>query len=815
MELSFKLRQKIVEFLTSLPAIHDKKWREVLIFNAGLDELKGRIRFDGESVVFVPSLIDLLTDHGKLKDGRDALEALLEAIKELGGLDRTETCNNFIQQLRTLQSKYSFTEAALEKLPEKPLNLPEFDSTKELEEKFEELKKERILLISCLDEKTLLSAAYAIVEKFDEKSYQRGMFLDKGDSDSFDLDLGVFTNQTINDQESLIVVINVKSQIFLDSMRSDILSAQHIKGVLTARGIMLICLVKEVLDQKPSDFHFAYWKINFLHHLLKQYFSESESESEPTAQDLEGKINKQREQGLWGEVDNDGEFYELIYGYLQSGIKQFQEEVKKRENVRNDQEIDKPEELKRLKELIKDEKDGMYIEKTVLYVATFFPELNFEDFNQIVSLLLKDKKITEVQPQTADETGEKEIVKIEKELIEIWQNRADRILENCCLKPSTSENFPQAIDFQLPYLRIELKKFLEQQNPYYLRQEFKCIQESGLLFDLDISPKVIEDVIHLSAEMSAFVSESHVKKWLATIVTEFKRGTEDDKEEKIKRIIFVRFSNLIREMLNYLHLQETVNKFLEDLINTRHHDVVLEIAKRLRFAPRFDSLYWIQQLLERGNEEEMHTKTKAYTSLLGLARQSGFRIYELLEKIKMWLPATDCDPGTYSQSNRYALKFIIEYCSQLKIALEHYNEWYSNYPLFGALQKNDDLTETKLNVLTSWILHPGIKYVYGDANIIIADLIEEWFIILHGFKKDIFPEALEMSELLIQQIILTANRFQRKELLNRWRSKQRIYLKEIGKLDHAQRAQREQLKHKRELVKELVECFKQFRQQAT
>jgi hypothetical protein len=57
MKLSFELNQKIVEFLTLLPDIHDKKWRRALILNAGLDEeLGGRMEYDEKSMVFVPFL---------------------------------------------------------------------------------------------------------------------------------------------------------------------------------------------------------------------------------------------------------------------------------------------------------------------------------------------------------------------------------------------------------------------------------------------------------------------------------------------------------------------------------------------------------------------------------------------------------------------------------------------------------------------------------------------------------------------------------------------------------------------------------------
>lgn len=168
MGLPIELNNKIVEFLKSLPNIHDSNSQRVLILSTGIDaELQNQIHFSGPPSQFFQLLLPTLMSYGKLKDGRDALEAVLGAAKSSVGQEK-KACDDFIQKLRTLRNKYRFTETVLEKLPEKPLNLPEFDSTRELEEKFEELNRERILVISCLDEKILLSAAYAMVEKFDK-----------------------------------------------------------------------------------------------------------------------------------------------------------------------------------------------------------------------------------------------------------------------------------------------------------------------------------------------------------------------------------------------------------------------------------------------------------------------------------------------------------------------------------------------------------------------------------------------------------------------------------------------------------------------
>ena len=98
--LPFELQQKIVGFLASLPNIHSYGDRLALVNSAGLDPmLTGEIDFTQSSRNFLNSLIPILTNYGRLKDGRSALEAILEAAKNCVGMDRRAFCNELIQEL--------------------------------------------------------------------------------------------------------------------------------------------------------------------------------------------------------------------------------------------------------------------------------------------------------------------------------------------------------------------------------------------------------------------------------------------------------------------------------------------------------------------------------------------------------------------------------------------------------------------------------------------------------------------------------------------------------------------------------------------
>ncbi len=78
MGVPVELNNKIVEFLKSLPNIHDSNSQRALLLTAGLDtELQDQIYFSGPPTQFFQLLIPTLLSYGTLQDGRDALEAVL------------------------------------------------------------------------------------------------------------------------------------------------------------------------------------------------------------------------------------------------------------------------------------------------------------------------------------------------------------------------------------------------------------------------------------------------------------------------------------------------------------------------------------------------------------------------------------------------------------------------------------------------------------------------------------------------------------------------------------------------------------------
>lgn len=99
--ISSQLRQKIVDFLVSLPNIQDNNARNAFIESVGFDsQLHAQIDFSGAAATFFHRLLANLRGYGSLNDGRNAIEALLKTAKNYIGPDRQADCESLIDEFR-------------------------------------------------------------------------------------------------------------------------------------------------------------------------------------------------------------------------------------------------------------------------------------------------------------------------------------------------------------------------------------------------------------------------------------------------------------------------------------------------------------------------------------------------------------------------------------------------------------------------------------------------------------------------------------------------------------------------------------------
>ncbi len=133
MKLPRKLNNKIVDFLSSMPNIHDDNMRRALIDRAGLDlRLQDQIAFTGSSAPFFQTLVPILIQYGTLEDGRHALEAVLESAKSYVGQNRQDYCDTLIQEFRAVQHSRKSQRRAMLKTEELSQLSPQEIDTSEI-----------------------------------------------------------------------------------------------------------------------------------------------------------------------------------------------------------------------------------------------------------------------------------------------------------------------------------------------------------------------------------------------------------------------------------------------------------------------------------------------------------------------------------------------------------------------------------------------------------------------------------------------------------------------------------------------------------
>ena len=105
MVLPAELNKEIIDFLTSLPSIEGSDAQQTLINGASLDsQLQSQIKYPGSPAQFINLLVPQLIRYGELKDGRNALEAVLESARNSVGQDKKKYCDELLQKLHVASS---------------------------------------------------------------------------------------------------------------------------------------------------------------------------------------------------------------------------------------------------------------------------------------------------------------------------------------------------------------------------------------------------------------------------------------------------------------------------------------------------------------------------------------------------------------------------------------------------------------------------------------------------------------------------------------------------------------------------------------
>ncbi|MCU0289230.1 MAG: hypothetical protein MUF15_22895, partial [Acidobacteria bacterium] len=412
-------------------------------------------------------------------------------------------------------------------LPRNPSSLSVFHSAVEINEKITRWEEERLMLLICQNQDISFSTAFQLIGNHRFETYDKRFLSFAGsNANRDDINLEMFLVHQIGRGEKLIVFIDIERRFsFFDSLFVGKMTAQSIKEQFQKKDILLICvadpqLMMQSKEQIEQKFFFVSWEIDFLPHLLRNYLPEKSSS-------IMEEILTQKAKGLW-EEGNGNVFYDLIHRYMRENI--LEEEINKRKKLESNKIMTKVEKDDTFGGEIKEVKArDIFIDKephkTVLYTGVFFSKLTPIDFDRMVRLLLKNKTI-EIEKSTQVITDDEKVKTVKttekKQVEELWDKEADKILKECSLQVVYADNNAQQMDFSYPYLRNDLKNLIEKEHPMYLKKQFEPIQYSGILFASNISTGITENIIRLAIHMISLNPDYYGGEWLKEFIYQVK-----------------------------------------------------------------------------------------------------------------------------------------------------------------------------------------------------------------------------------------------------------------------------------------------------
>lgn len=715
-----------------------------------------------------------------------------------------------------------FTEA----LPPKSLRLPEF-VFEELPEYLGKLKEERLVLISCPDEDVAYSAAHALIDglKLPRGKQRRLLNVDRSAGEDWPLSIYYLSGKRESEDEVVVLVdaTTERARPFLEPIiRANRLSSAAIQDDLRRNDMYMLCLLDPALlddgtlpdggGPRPDDeLKFPCWRIPFLRRLLARYIEQPE--------EMEQQIMAQRADGLWSL--NDSQFYFEVKSYLLRRELPAELERRAKTPQRSAEDLFKEEDL---------------LSATVLYVATYFPNLTPPEFNRLVPLLCGDatggadgNAGTQAKPGAHAQ-----------DRLHVWRTAPDQILKDCSLVTIPLSDATLGVNFSNHNLRDRLREYLERDYNFFLENKFRDVQKLGLIFSP--SARVAQSAVQLCVEKAAAYPEYYGSNWLAELVTDFEnalagaapgeaktwRFISEPNADKARKQFYQSLAELIRALTDHPQAAGVAESFLQQLLSAKHRGAVLEIVRRLQFAPSFDQFKWLKKLLNQDTPLKVREQTSDY--LRGHLKRIRRGIYQALSNLELWLPKDDRPLKHYPIPARHALRLIYAYFYETNSRFDarYFGAWPSAHPLFAF---TDTATAVvNLGLLVRLLFHPGMHGVFKEQRVsqtdgvnVINRIVTYWFFVLQG-RGDLRGrggdagaaefDAATVSDLLLEEIVRGVNTDQQAALAAYWRGESERLLKAMSNRPHGGAAW-QRIAWRRDLLVGLTKRFEPLCRRAT
>lgn len=585
------------------------------------------------------------------------------------------------------------------------------------------LDSERLIILSSHDPAVVISAGNALVNAPAFQNAQRRMLSFNAGDKRADIAFESLLQAPKTTASSIVLVDGQypEAELFMLTILRFLKLAQARNNLRSSQRHLVVLTTESQLAgrggfEPKRDRHIPYRYVDYLKPLLEAAYGHADP-------DLLRRIERIRDTGdAWGATSDA--FYQTFSNFLSR--KCLLEEIEKVENRPLSTPADAPE-TRKIEFLVPQPKNRLA--STALFVATFFEGLSVEEFQRVMLNLLADR--TEPTPSTqqnpvhkpagveaAGSPVGKETPPPERPLRELWLDEHVGILESCRLEifraPAGARARRSRVDFLSPTDRDVCQEiFLGRYRILHL-DCFRRACEAGLLFDR--SDLISTGMIGLILIMADEDPEVYGHAWLMDML--YFAGPAPGAKVVVDgggiRTIFVNLDNprrvlimnrlvrLATRMIETEGLETIVEGFLNQLIEHTLFAQALEMTQRLQYVAGFAPMYWLRQLLDRGDAEARAEVALAIFHLLGPRLERGET--GALLQIATWLPPQNA--STQRPSSLFALKMIIDVCGTFTFSARWQKPivWPPEDPLLRALASQENATD---RTLISWLFHRG------------------------------------------------------------------------------------------------------------
>lgn len=478
-----------------------------------------------------------------------------------------------------------------------------------------------------------------------------------------------------------------------------------------------------------------------------------------------------------------------------------------------------------------------YVEKILLYTATFFNGLPFRSFNKVMDLLLSETSNTDpvAIEQYKDFPEGAKIVRqiIKAEAKDIWHTYKNQFFKNCYLI-GKEEGGIQVVDFIYSGLRDKLWKYFKEREHYFWQEQFDIIDGSSLVFEDD--ERLVERVLELMVDALADDPTYYNENWFwdqCRKIIDFENSAIQINEESPEAAFlayvafrmkedkatfyYKRFGQILSYMVNK-KMDQKVKNILQKIAEKNQSFLIKTIEQLETEGSDFDAFYWVKLIFDNTPTQDVYDNTYGWLLNMILSKSLEADVTNVWTAVRSWIPL-----GTKDAKPPFSAKVAAVYVVDLYIIeisylpLTKYGTWPAVYSLFRNMKDDpqqckehisfvarqffEEATSSQFSLVSSYDIGVIIKRMLALSShenkhveaiirrtfeefpftpsyeILLADIVETWYHIVKGWEIDYTTTMREINAFVISTVMTASENKPgyKSRMINQWDKKPGVY----------------------------------------